>query len=67
MEGGKKPHGQLQGDYEQLQLSCQLYTYITSGLGFRKFKVLDFCCTVYISNIFFLIIIIITIVSSKTL
>jgi hypothetical protein len=41
----KKMYGQIQEDYEWLELWCQLYTYITSGLGLRKFQVLDFCCT----------------------
>lgn len=43
-----KVYGQIQGGYKQLELWCQTYTYIASGLEFRTFQVLGFCCTVYI-------------------
>jgi hypothetical protein len=39
MEDREKPHmDKLQGDYEWLELWRQLYSYITFGLGIRKFQ-----------------------------
>jgi hypothetical protein len=41
----KATYGQIQGDYEQLKLCGQLYAYVTSALGLKIFRPLDFYCT----------------------
>jgi beta-mannanase len=45
MEAREFTYGRVQGNYEWLKLWRQLYAYITSGAGLRKFEALHFCYT----------------------
>lgn len=43
----KATYGRIKGDYDYLELRCQLYAYITSGIGLRRFSSSDFCWREY--------------------
>jgi hypothetical protein len=45
MEFREKSHTDKYKGIKRLELCRQLYAYVTSGLGLRKFRQLDFCCT----------------------